>query len=419
VITSSLRLRVVVRICRRYVAGSVIALVIGPCRPDQVPVPPALVRDSSGITIVQNEIRSPEVECSLEPEASLRIGSPNGAGDGHDLHRVSDASRLSDGRVAVLNRSTAEVRLYDANGRFLRSLGRSGDGPGEFRNPHRLWVRNADTIVVADYPPWRVSAYTPEAEYAGTVRFTPVYVNPPVHSAVFPDGSYLAAAECCYELETAGFPQRRLFVTHHDSDGTTIDTFAILPSRRVGRIGPPQFRLAASPLFEPRAVATAWGEWVLLGTTAQPELRVLDRSGKLVRIVRWNGAVKEVSRDDLLAYRDSILDAARMQDDTLIAEWLTNPERPVARELPAFVRVLVARTGELWIQEYSRGSHARARWLVFDVRGEFQCTVFIPKALHIFEATSSDVLGRITDELGIEQIVVYRLERRLPSTVRS
>src|SRR5688500_5537398 len=36
-------------------------------------------------------------------------------------------------RVFVLDRGSGNVRLFDANGRFLRALGGKGSGPGEFQ----------------------------------------------------------------------------------------------------------------------------------------------------------------------------------------------------------------------------------------------------------------------------------------------
>ena len=39
----------------------------------------------------------------------------------------------SDGRLVTLDIQTPAIRLYDPNGRFLRSMGRAGEGPGEYK----------------------------------------------------------------------------------------------------------------------------------------------------------------------------------------------------------------------------------------------------------------------------------------------
>ena len=45
-----------------------------------------------------------------------------------------DGTTLSDGRIAIVNQGSDEIRIYDANGRFVNTFGRKGGGPGEFRN---------------------------------------------------------------------------------------------------------------------------------------------------------------------------------------------------------------------------------------------------------------------------------------------
>ena len=40
--------------------------------------------------------------------------------------------RLSDGSIAVVNRATKAIRVFNARGAFLHTVGRQGQGPGEF-----------------------------------------------------------------------------------------------------------------------------------------------------------------------------------------------------------------------------------------------------------------------------------------------
>ena len=71
------------------------------------------------------------LEDALAAEPDLVIGVLEGAAE-YQLYRVGRPVRLSDGRIAVPNSGSHEVRLFDASGRFLRSVGRLGSGPGEF-----------------------------------------------------------------------------------------------------------------------------------------------------------------------------------------------------------------------------------------------------------------------------------------------
>mgnify|MGYP006190973157 CR=1 FL=1 len=60
------------------------------------------------------------------------VGSESG-GPGQQLHRVTGATRFSDGTLVIANAGSRELYRYDSGGRFLGAFGKIGDGPGEFR----------------------------------------------------------------------------------------------------------------------------------------------------------------------------------------------------------------------------------------------------------------------------------------------
>src|SRR5688500_18511880 len=76
---------------------------------------------------------STAVRWTMEERPAVEIGT----GEGEDaLYRVTSAARLRDGRIAVANAGTQQVKLFGADGRHLASLGRRGGGPGEFQAAH-------------------------------------------------------------------------------------------------------------------------------------------------------------------------------------------------------------------------------------------------------------------------------------------
>ncbi len=64
--------------------------------------------------------------------------------------RVIDAALDPRGRIAVLDAVNGEVRFFDADGRFLFKVGRSGEGPGEFDYPERLAFDRQGRLYVLD-----------------------------------------------------------------------------------------------------------------------------------------------------------------------------------------------------------------------------------------------------------------------------
>lgn len=65
------------------------------------------------------------------------------------------------------------VSVFDSAGRFLRTLGRSGGGPGEFRVPETVLLDAHDSVHVIDTRGWQHTVLGPAPEWR-YVRRTPV-----------------------------------------------------------------------------------------------------------------------------------------------------------------------------------------------------------------------------------------------------
>src|SRR5690606_23536502 len=87
---------------------------------------------------------------------------------GHDLHRVATAVRLGDGRVLVANTGSGEVRFFGADGTLLRTVGREGEGPGEFRALSRLYVLPGDSLLATDVSLDRLTVFDAQGAVART-----------------------------------------------------------------------------------------------------------------------------------------------------------------------------------------------------------------------------------------------------------
>ena len=86
--------------------------------------------------------------------------------------RIMGVARLSTRRIAVANRGTNDVRIFDASARHVTTFGRTGEGPGEFR---RLGLGRAvgDTAWFYDSGLQRITAVLLGAkprELSGTTR---------------------------------------------------------------------------------------------------------------------------------------------------------------------------------------------------------------------------------------------------------
>lgn len=63
---------------------------------------------------------------------------------------IADVELDDHGNVYVLDRHSAQVRIFDSQGTFVAAIGKPGEGPNEFRDPSTLELLSNGRVAVAD-----------------------------------------------------------------------------------------------------------------------------------------------------------------------------------------------------------------------------------------------------------------------------
>lgn len=116
------------------------------------------VRDTMGDTLVVRTVAGSVWGDTARLVEELRIGSLEGA----DEYVLGDpvALAVGNGAVYVLDAQVPVVRAYDAvTGAYLRDLGQSGAGPGEYGSPDGLAVLPDGRVLVRDPRTIRINVY--------------------------------------------------------------------------------------------------------------------------------------------------------------------------------------------------------------------------------------------------------------------
>ncbi len=387
--------------------AAIFASLAATCGPVSQPIPDIEI-DSAGVQIVTSHPANSDATCAINTEPSAVIGEDEGDED-QWFSSIRGAGRFSDGSIVAVDRTSAEVRIYDESGRHLRNMGRHGEGPGEFRDPFLLWITAEDTLWVGDYRPWRYNIFTPQGDFVRQVNLSPLMPNPPSSGGVLDNGYSVNSTSKRARNENFSVADT-LVVLVYDPDGRLVGNLARIPDRTSGMVSDAE-NFWLFPLFQSFAEVDASGSTIVLGHGSETEVRVLDDEFNLRLIVRWSEPDREVTSGDVRAWREDFIERRsqwaepdwRDFDDARIS-----PERPVADLFPAISSIMIGRDGRIWVRQYDRPREDRG-WLAFGPDGGFLCHLpQLPGSVREFGADY--VLLQRESELGIHSVHLHRLE---------
>lgn len=334
-------------------------------------------------------------------EEDLRIGGIDG--DGPEVFGgVASFAVDRAGRIWVGDGLSQDVRVFDASGTYVRSIGRRGSGPGEFTQivkvdlgpDGRIWVMDPQNnrLTVFD------TAGVPVEEHAALGGF----VLFPWPGGFDRSGSYYAPV-----------PQRvggelRVGVVRYDASVTPVDTL-IMPVDRTARDGweirrGEGFVRAGIPYQGGMATRLSPRGGTLALLTGAYRIFELDPDGDTLRTITKDftplpvtAADRERARDDLSWFIDQggTIDLTQLPDEKAAAEQLFADDE-----------------GNLWVALTRATSDELPAYDVFDPFGRFLGTVSIPFRLRpdpMPIVRDGALYGVAYDELDVPYIVRARL----------
>jgi hypothetical protein len=387
------------------------------------------VRDSAGIEIVENSIpEDPALVFVTSDAPSLVIGAVEGD-EGQQLHRVQDALRLPDGRIAVLNTGSHEVRTYGADGSLETAFGRQGDGPSEFaRFPSQLELVPPDTLVVWDMGSWETSWFLADGTF---IRKEPGQTEYETH---IPDGhraqgGFAAPGEgLILRISDTDFgigrpagevfvPSMELTLISEDGDVRVLGDFG---GREQVATKPEPGRATAADVPFGTAGITAFGgrpARVWAGRNDRYELRQFTSDGGLERIVRADRRPWPVTGEDVdrfVAQMKESLTGAGMPREMVESEVSGVQSAPAPDFMPVFGPIFVTSDGGAWVMRVTRpraeGDAERPTpYDVFGPDGRLRGLAEVPSGFRLFEIGNDYVLGLRRNDLGVEFVEVYQV----------
>jgi hypothetical protein len=105
----------------------------------------------------------------FELTEELSLGGPDVQGD-YAFDRIRDIVVDDSGSIYVLDPRDSHVKVFDPSGTYVRTIGRLGQGPGEFEGPMTLSLNRA-AGELAVHQPYRMTFFKPDGTFLRDVSF--------------------------------------------------------------------------------------------------------------------------------------------------------------------------------------------------------------------------------------------------------
>jgi len=367
----------------------------------------------------------------------LRIGTADDSVDTFTYFRELEVG--PDGTIYTGHRQDHEIRMHDPSGALIGSVGREGEGPGEFDGIGPMGIVG-DTLWVLDNGLYRISFFDLRGNLLG-MRRVPIELGgpgpgaePPRPTGLLRDGTIVGASPAWSHLVAAGEITQQAIVGMDTTGaaGDTIATYSLINS--VWEIsnhaqGQAYFGSYRNQPFTDTEIVQL-SDYDMIGVRVDRSPPEADGAATFgVTIWRIDGDTVFSRR---YAYEpiplrttivDSIIDefAEGVANSAFLAGRATKEQAEewaraglyVPTYHPPVSALVIARDGTLWLRGEELGEPT-VRWRILSAEGDPMGVVELPAGFRMMYADGLQVWGSEAGELDVPQIVRYRVGATAP-----
>ncbi|MCI0436277.1 MAG: 6-bladed beta-propeller [Gemmatimonadetes bacterium] len=334
---------------------------------------------------------------------TVRIGTIEGSGP-ELFGQIASLDVDALGRLWILERQARELRVFDGNGAHVRTIGRSGGGPGEFATPLKVARAPNDDMWVVDPQNNRISVFDTTGAYREGKIIAGGFIMMPWPGR-FDDAGYYYAP-----IPTRSAGRFEIVQVRFDTALVPLDTLLQpddpLPRERF-ELTSGDGRMIAGVPFQGSLInrlSPAGTQWALL--TDHYRLFEVTAQGDTLRTITRPFTPMPVTEADRESAREDM-------------EWFVSQGGQVdwsklPSVKPSAESFFFDDEGRVWVQLIANGEDASRLVDVFDPEGRWLGTVRLPFPLSDspFPLIRNSLLYGVTeDELGVQYVVVARIVR--------
>lgn len=288
----------------------------------------------NGIKIVKNPSEPLYGEIFLELKEDLSIGREDD--DDYLFYQPRNISVDDQRNIYILERGNHRIQKFDKDGQFLQTIGKDGQGPGEFERPYSLFLDKNNNIYVSDRG--KIHFFNPTGGFVKTIPLSDQISNFFVSS----EGNIFGLMTQRSERE------RTELIVKMDSEGKTlknITKFAEV-NQVMRKSGNMVSTFSLTHTYNPRLYfAFSNDEQLYSGNSSEYTFSQINLEGKVELIIKKEESFHSISQKE----KDKIFEGLSQ----LVEQWPKEVveeavQFPVHR--PFFDRILTDDRGRIFIR---------------------------------------------------------------------
>jgi len=300
------------------------------------------------------------------------------------------------GFIYICDLQDLKIKVFDPDGRLVRSIGRKGDGPGEFQNIGEIALLPDDRLVALDWEAHRISLFDTEGRFIKSHKFVnwsyDIFLTTP---------SFYVRDERIFGEKT------KLLVKAVDYAGNEIFTYGSFEPHHSQEIRESGRRFSVSRPYDVRSILAGDPKngWLYHCLNDRYVIEVYDQNGKLFRKIDRPYKPLPTGKEDKKKYLEGFARASE-KDRALIDK---NVQMPPVKTITD--RMIVDDAGNLWVEtneEKTEQGKSLVAYDIFDEDGVYTARVWLDISPGIFK-NGKMVTREADEETGYRVYKRYRV----------
>lgn len=314
------------------------------------------IEEVAGVTVIKNPKEPIFNENIFELKEELVIKGADADLEEEMFQDITAIAVDKEQNIYALDGKAANVKVFDKTGSFLKSIGRRGEGPGEFGRPENILISPHQEIVIEDTGRRLIHFLDLNGEYLRQWPLNWVFSSGP---------KFTSQGEVFVSYALMG-KQIEVVLNKLDSNLDPLLTLTKIPMERPPKVHLFLYRFVLDLRWDiTSADEIIWG----VMTSPEYELFIHDTDGKLIKRITKEYDPIEITN----AEYEKLIDL--WFGDPLGQQW----DIIIPKNYPPFHTFLLDDEGRVYVRRFEKAEKGERHFIeIFDPQGRYLTNVILP-----------------------------------------